>query len=574
MSMSLSHSQSIASSVTGSSIRTVSETPSTITWEMRWVLLAVIVNGILIYGVATLQNNTLLNIDASLITHYGGVLLEVVLLISNVITMRALKQGAAVVFGYLLCSKRGFSLAACGFLMTPPLGKLKFAQSLSLTSPARKILQRISFLWIVGELLKLVTPFCAVSLYSTAEAAFNDLADCVYFTQDPVNGPVDRGFPTFQVEAGVGEYVFGNSIGTMRSQDFTLNVTTAILPPTLIAPFNDGDTIQGPGFTAEISSRCVCARNATQRDLENAGVDPSQSVAHLTYYRAKSNYAGMSFGVLRNGDRIRISNVIMGYPLCGGASEVADFPMVCLTDVYNHRNALVDILFRTDGSVSSIAPNFVSIETDMGPADIGFLEFAFNAVLEGPTSYFRTPPLVPGSITPLLWWATPNLNNIDRALLDAGMETMYAVLFKAALQRTYQSQAYQCARKNVVMSHISSIKIGREGLFVAGGLLSLQLLVSMAAVCAFGLWFLSPNPIGPAVRATREYVYLLTLLAPTQMTVALNDLGNAETYSIWQELDVIARIGESIHTLDNPIGQLIIDKPNMVRPIQNGRKYT
>ncbi|KAI9356213.1 hypothetical protein DFJ73DRAFT_623214 [Zopfochytrium polystomum] len=567
------NSQSITSSTANGSVRTVSETTSTIAYEMRWVLCSILMNGVLIYAVIVLQQNTLLQIDASLISHYGGVFIEVVLLLSNLVTMRALQQGAAVVFGYLLCSKSGFSLVSCGFLMTPPLGKLKFAQSLSLTSPARKKLQRISFLWIVGDLLKLATPFCAVALYSTAEATFNDVSDCITFIQDPINGPVDRAFPTFEVETGVAEYVFGNSIGLMRSQDSSLKYTTAMFPPTLISPFNDGDTIHGPGFTVDIFSTCTCARNATANALENAGIHPSQSAKILDFYFAKRSSAGITFGVVVNNDSLIISNLLLGYPLCGGAMEHVSFPMVCSTKLWNHRSALLEILFRTDGSVSSIAPNHVYLDEFIELADMQGLGFAFNALVEGPVSYFRLPALVPGSINPLLWWATPNLNNIDRALLDAGVETMYSVLFKAAIQRTYQSNAMQCPRMNVVLSHISTIHMGKEGLIVAMGLLGAQLLVALMAAAAFILWFTSPNPIGPAVRATTEYIYLLTLLAPTQMTVGLGELGNAETYSIWQELDVIVRIGESIHTLDNQVGQLVIDKPSMVRPIQNGRKY-
>ncbi|KAI9318880.1 hypothetical protein DFJ73DRAFT_925640 [Zopfochytrium polystomum] len=541
---------------------------------MRWVIAAVVLNAALMYAIVLLQADTVVPLDNALISHYAGVTLEVVLLVSNIVTMRALDRGAAVVVGALLSARGGFSLAAAGFLMAPPLGKTKFAQSLSLTSPARKRLQRASPLWVVTELLKLATPFCAVALYSVARADFNDFTHCVYFTQDLDNGPVDRAFPTFEVESGVAEYVFGRSVGVMRSMDDSLNYSTAMYAPTLIAPFHDGDTLRGPGFTADISTRCVCARNASTAALEKAGVDATQSAAVLELYRAKQHEAGITFGVVSRNDSVEISNLLLGFYLCGGGRAEVDFPMVCSTRVWNHNRAELEIMFRTDGSVSSIAPNVVSLREIVGPADVSnFLAFGFNALVSGPVSYFHLPPLVPGSINPMLWWATPNLNNIDRALLNTGMETMYSVLFKAAIQRTYQSNAMRCPLMNVVISHMSSVRMGREGLIVAMGLLGVQLVVALAAMAAFGLWFLSPHPIGPAVRAATDYIYLLTLLAPTQMSMQLGELGNAETYSIWQELDVVVRIGESIHTLENPIGQLVIDKPSMVRPVKNGRKY-
>ncbi|KAJ3072652.1 hypothetical protein HDU99_002143 [Rhizoclosmatium hyalinum] len=184
------------------------------------------------------------------------------------------------------------------------------------------------------------------------------------------------------------------------------------------------------------------------------------------------------------------------------------------------------------------------------------------------------PPTVPGSVSPLLWWTTPNLIAIDRAAVEAGMETMYSILFKAAIQRTYTPAAAQCIRKNTVNSHQSTIGMQLTGYYITLGMLSIQMGITIFSIIAFIIWFMSPNPIGPAVRATHESIYLMTLLTSSpHLGIGINELCNAETYAIWQRLDVVCRIGESLDTLEEEVGKIIVDKPSLVRPIQNGKKY-
>ncbi|KAI9356227.1 hypothetical protein DFJ73DRAFT_823457 [Zopfochytrium polystomum] len=571
---SVTASQSVASQALGN-VRVVTETVSTVIYEGRWSMVSLVLNIILIALVSELRKSPVLPVDAEIIQHYGGVTLEIVLLYSNILTMTGLKHGASAVFGCALASKKGFSLAACGFLQTPSLRKYKFAQSLSLTSPSRRILERISFIWIAVELLKLITPFCAIALYAKSQGSFNDMSDCVYFVQDDRFVPVDRKWPTMEVEAGVSEYVFGTSLGVMRSEVADVNVTVAMFPPSLISALNDGDIITGPGFTAEISTVCHCATGITPSDIANAGVHPSQAAYSLYLAQNSTSQARLTFGVISQNQTLQISNILAGSPICGGDPDAGfAFPVVCSTTISNHRSAELQIMFRTDGTTASIAADTVQFISDNGPSDIdNWLAFAFTKLVDGPVSAFTLPPQVPGSLNPLLWWTSPNLISVDRALLESGVETMYAILFKAAIQRSYVARATQCPRMNVLISHRSSITIKSEGIICAMLLLTVQVIVSACSVAMFGLWIISPYPIGPAVRATREFVYFLVLFSSSNLAVNTCELGNGSTYAIWQELDVVARIGESIHSLDQLVGQLVVDKPSMVRAMKNGRKY-
>ncbi|KAJ3071646.1 hypothetical protein HDU98_005005 [Podochytrium sp. JEL0797] len=542
--------------------------------KMKASILALVLNGSLIIFLNAIRTGLVVNIDASFIGNYGGVLLELVLLICNIMSIWSLEEAASCVFGYLLSQKRGFSLAVCGYLQTPSFGKLGFSQTLSLTSPSRKILTRISFIWIVIEILKLFTPFSAIALNSQQYATFNDVSDCAYYLQDPEIGPVDRKWPNLDTEGGVGEYVFGSSLGTMRSEVGGVNITTAMYPPTLISSLNNGDTIQGPGFTAKISSTCKCATGVDPVSLTAAGVDSSQANATAQNFLAMDQKMGLTFGVTSDNISVNISNAFSGVDLCGGSGVNLFLPLVCSTVLSNHNAALLEIQFMTDGTSASIAPNTVTFLSNTGPADLTWLSFAMTAITNGPTSYYLTPPTVPGSLAPLLWWTSPNLIAIDRAAVEAGMETMYAILFKGAIQRTYTPNGQSCIRKNTLISHQSTIMMTDQGYYITLVMLGIQMSVAISSIAAFILWFMSPNPIGPAIRATQESIYLMTLLTSSpHLGIGINELCNAETYAIWQRLDVVCRIGESVDTLDDEVGKIIVDKPSLVRAIQNGKKY-
>ena len=86
-------------------------------------------------------------------------------------------------------------------------------------------------------------------------------------------------------------------------------------------------------------------------------------------------------------------------------------------------------------------------------------------------------------------------------------------------------------------------------------------------------WLISNVPAGPAIRALNESIYFTTLLADSNLGDNLKGLCNAPTHAIWQSLDVIVRIGESIMTQDEAVGHITMDKPKVVRPLINARRY-
>ncbi|KAI9342019.1 hypothetical protein BDR26DRAFT_836734 [Obelidium mucronatum] len=568
------YSQSSSVNANGYS-REITETWSSIVKKMKFSILSVFLNGCLLFLLNSARDGVVLSIQATIVNQFGGIILLVVLMICNAATIWSLNEAGSCLFGYLLSSKNGFSFAVCGYMHVPPLAKMPFAQSLSLTSKYRKILSRTSFIWIIVEFLKFLIPISAVSLVAEKYAFYNDVSNCVYFVQDSKLKPFDRKWPNLDTEGGVAEYVFGSSLGIMRSEVPGVNMTTAMYPPQLISALSNGDVIQGLGFAADISTVCKCAVDASIKAMVSAGVHESHALNVLQEYMSLKRQPGLTFGIVSSNDSLVISNVFSGYSLCGGNIITKTMPLVCSTTINNHRTMMLEIMFMTDGTSASIAPHTVTPLYSVGKADIPtWLFFAMNSILNGPVSSYLTPPTVPGSLSPLLWWTTPNLIGIDRAILESGMETMYAILFKAGIQRTYSAKGTQCPRKNLITSYQSTVSIISSGYMTLVILLVIQMVISICSILAFSVWLFSPTPVGPAVRATQEPIYLITLLqSSNNVGIGLNDLCNAESYSIWQRLDVRCRIGEHISTMEDEIGKIVVDKPSLVRPLQNGKKY-
>ena len=93
------------------------------------------------------------------------------------------------------------------------------------------------------------------------------------------------------------------------------------------------------------------------------------------------------------------------------------------------------------------------------------------------------------------------------------------------------------------------------------------------AVAAYIPWLFSSVPAGPAIRAMNESIYFTALLADSNLSDNLKGLCNAPTHAVWQSLDIIVRIGESIMTQDEAVGHITMDKPKVVRPMVNARRY-
>jgi hypothetical protein len=558
--------------------REISETFSNKMYEMKWCIFALICNIVLLLFVLALPGGLIVDLSKSTVAMFGCVCFEIVLLITNIISVKALDDGFQAYFGNVLSAK-GVSMAICGFAQTRSFLKMTYASELSLNSSVRKILVRLSYFWIIIEALKLLTPVPATSLiYEVVKADFGQ-TDCIEFTQSGIL--TDRQWPNMEVEAGVAELIFGASIGNLRSQIAEpLNATTAVIGPQLLGAVNDGDTIVGMGFTADIVTKCNCSPddatmpgiNAT--DFVSVGV--TSSIAGEMADRVnKLNDVASTFAMavaIENGkDHVNITTVLVNTAVCGGLNVYSQ--PVCKTTISNHRFAEIEMTYMTDGTPASIAQEFASIREIKEGADIEtWLYKSMVNIFEGEMTDYQFPPTVSGMLTPLMYWTSSDLVAINVAMMESGIETFFTILLRSAIQRTYGSKGARCTR-NVIVESQAMLRIKTYGGQSAIVALVIQLVFAAFSAAAFLPWFLNKAPAGPAIRAVKESVYFTTLLADSNFSDNLRGLCNAPTFAIWQGLDIVVRVGESVESMDDEVGHITMDKPKLVRPLTNGRRY-
>ena len=117
------------------------------------------------------------------------------------------------------------------------------------------------------------------------------------------------------------------------------------------------------------------------------------------------------------------------------------------------------------------------------------------------------------------------------------------------------------------------LSIAPYGAQFAYSALCIQLILSICGTLAFIPWLLNHTPAGPAIRAVKESAYFTTLLADSSFGDNLRGLCNAPTFAIWQSLDLVVQIGESMETVEDLNGHITMDKKKLVRRLTNGRKY-
>ncbi|KAJ1340509.1 hypothetical protein BSLG_004895 [Batrachochytrium salamandrivorans] len=504
--------------------REISETFSTKLSEMRWCGIALVFNGICMYYVLQMSSGIAFPLAPEVVTSIG-------------------------------CAS-SFS-------------KWSFAAQLSLNSTCRSLFSRISVIWIILEMMKWLTPISATAMSGSSLHMDSGKVECIVYSQS--GAPFDRQWPTVSTEAGFAELIFGSSLGILRSET-SANQTTFVMSPQIIGVVNDGDTIIGSGFLTNIQTSCNCISNNIT-GVMSAGLSNTTAAELL----AAHGTLGFDLGIASNIDlsknltKITIKTMLSGTLICGGRN--ATYVPICTTVLSNHMKGTVIMSYMTDGTTASIAPNKVGIRSIDGVADIQtWLSAATTTILGGITTAIPLPSTIPGVLNPLLWWASPNLMTVDPALIEGGIETMFSILLRAAIQRTYSAHGDVCGR-NIAVEARSIITMSAYGVNVAFCILSFQLAVSVLATLAFIPWLRSSRPIGAGVRAVKEPVYFTTLLNSSSVCQGFDQLCNAQIHAIWQHLDVVVKIGEPIGSHSESIGRISMDRPKLITWMTNGKRY-
>ena len=451
--------------------REISETFSMKLRDMKWCFLAVLTNVLLLVAIRSMGTEEGIAVVANkqTIEVLEGIILVILLLATNIFTLKAMDTGLSAFFGFQMATK-GRSMSVIGFSQTPGVFKMSYANDLSLNSTVRKILNRLAYIWAILELVKILSPIGASGIFSTALRVDDDTPiDCVLYQQ--IGVPVDRKFPNIEVEIGFAELIFGKSIGRLRSEE-AVDVTTAIVGPQLIGVVVDGDTIVGDGYEIKLYTHCLCSYNESASSLVDIGLPASVADQFSTaaVNADRRNYY-MTTHLEMNDTAIIVYNSMLNTPLCGGLNTL-NVP-ICKTEFYDHKQATILVEYMTDGTTASIAQKTAYTRDLVGDADLTWAFAALQNMFGAGVNTHVIPSQVPGMMTPLFWWTTPDLMAMDPALLEAGLETLFTIIFRAGVQRTYSTDGASCIR-NVVDTERTVLKMHSDGLGVSSAALIIQ----------------------------------------------------------------------------------------------------
>ena len=345
------------------------------------------------------------------------------------------------------------------------------------------------------------------------------------------------------------------------------------MSPQIVGAVQDGDTMTGNGYATTLLTECQCSANNTAVEIAAVStLNATEADTLLTQFNKLSivgfaNYVKITDGAV---PVVKITTMLAKSNVCGGMDN--SFIPVCTTTFSEHKRVTVTATYMTDGTPASIAAKEVKIREYLGEANIKWVYQSMVNILRGEFGAAALPSTIPGTMNPLLWWTTPNLLTIDPAFLNAGLETTFAILLRAGMQRTFSVTGTSCI-KNVAIEGQTHVKMEDYSVWAGVFLLSYQLLITIIAMAGFIPWMLCKDPIGPAVRILSENIYFTTLLNSSSVNNGFHELCNAQTHMIWQSLDVIVRIGESIQTVSEEVGHVTMDKPKLIRKLVNGKKY-
>ncbi|KAI8913346.1 hypothetical protein EDD86DRAFT_187862 [Gorgonomyces haynaldii] len=538
---------------------------------MRWVFVALAVNGLFLYAINSLMHTLTLDFGGEILVHAAPVVIEVWMHISHYVTSMALYDGLGHFVGYLLTRPDGFSLTACGYVQSSFLEKLQFADKLSFRSTVRKFLQRVSYIFIFHNIVLILTIFCSTALTVTPNREDRGVASCIIYGQQ--GKPTDRGWPTIQVAMGLGELIFGTSLGYPRSE-MAVDNTTFLMSPQLVDAISDGQAIIGLGYQTSLFTSCSCIHNVTVSELVDAGLDATNASLVVNGFVSIENAPGLVNVLSYSGDTMQIMSLVTGVNVCGNSLNGKTPLPVCFTKFDHHKRAMIYTEMITDGTTASVAPKLSTLRETKDKADMYWMYMAYKNIFGGDFSVIPTPSSLPGATNPLFWWTTPDMRVVSASAIDAGMETLYAIIGRSAIQRTFSVSGTTCL-KNELSLTAEDITMSRSGAQVGIAFISVQFIVTFVAMLGFVPWFILQNPIGPGIRLVMDRIYFTVMTSGPMSSGAIKGMnGSMESHYIWSKLDLVVRIGEAKSTAEDPeFGTIIVDKPKYVTALSRAKCY-
>jgi len=533
---------------------------------LQWSFFALILSILLIYMLQMLNSaeGVTITIGGEVFHQTVPVILELWMHICFLATDTALNRSLAAYFGYQLSQKHGYTLIVCGFIQGGIFSKIQFSNLLNFRSKYKKTVSRASMVWLAHFCMLILTFFSSTAITISTTRYDSGTLLCVEFGQD--GEPVDRGWPTLETESGVAEFIFGTSLGLLSSEGHDIN-TTLITYPQLIDSCDDGTYISGSGLTTNMACSCLCSDSSSIADVVEVGVDATQAAEMMDKWKVMNGGPGWINGITYDETKriITVTTLLSGNILCGGSNYQNASVPVCNTVIASHKHAEVQISWMNDGLTSRSAPNQVKSLSEGEDANMTWVYEALKNVYEGEVSAHKLPGFYPGTVNPLNWWGTPNLQSISASYLTGGVETSVAMMLKVGITRTYSVTGTKCTQ-NLEDGSKTTLNISDTGYKLGLVFAIFELILSIVSFIGCIPWFLYRDPIIPAIRLVSDRTYFNIMLCKNSTGNLLRMIGStADRTDIWPKLDMEVRVGENIQTIaDTESGEIIMDKPKLV----------
>ncbi|KAJ3238598.1 hypothetical protein HDU81_007518 [Chytriomyces hyalinus] len=554
----------------------VSETVATKLIALKLILFSLVLNALLFAFGYAMSAQLQINLPPQLVHVTCAVVMLICILVTNFLTVHALDLGFAVFATMLLTRKKGFSMAICGYIQTPPIKRLSFAQSLSLNSTCRRPLERVSYVWLILESLKFICLICATGILDSNVRSLANAIGCIQFSGKH-SALRDKTYPTLESAAGVAEFMFGTALGCMRSEGSTCSEDGSefVFGPQLAGVVGSGDTIVGEGFAMSILSECQCTELGVRH--VQSGLLSQKDLDILLLPRVNANAYILRLNSVLNQTAspatVETNIVYANTAACGGVSPRV--VPICHTIIKNIRDVLTLNTFQTDGTTASIALVHSQVVgppiEKLHPITDYAVTWSLNNIWPV-TSPHELITNIPGLVNALIYWTTPDLKAVDPTLFPLGIETLHAIILRSGLQRSLSSYGARCVRK-IDRTDVTQITFSRPGLAAVYIVAGVQFTISLLALSLASVWLLSASPFGPVLRIVTRPMYFVAVLSDSPFWNVLIGTGNAQKHVLWQQLDVIVRMGEALETVGESIGRIRMERPKLVKPLENGRMY-
>ena len=559
----------------------LSETTAMKMFKMGWCLFAIALNCILLAFAIVSHNGMVVDSSPAALQSFGSLLVLFLLLIANFATVKALDTGYAALIAYWM-STVGQNLNLVGFGHQSSFMKIPFAFLLpSKKGGVKESLMFSSLLWVLLDVCKMLI-IAACCYLTVRELRLDDgTISCIVFDQVGTE-PFDRNWPTLEVQAGIGELVFGSSLGRMRSEE-AVPETLMLMAPMLDGVVENGDTVVGPGFSVNVATKCVCSEGFDATSLSTAGIPAGKIADFSSLISANLRQYAMINYVSEDPQQKEayVDSAFLGSKLCGDPKTTSKFP-VCKTKFHSHNKITSVMKYMTDGTTASIAQEDNQLRSVDGTALM--YPWGFNAVksVVGDGVQLYKVPLVKAAadsdlafqkLNPLDYWTNGELYAVNEDRFSAGVENLFALVFRAGIQRTYSTEGQTCTRnvRDPKRSVLIAYGSGYDCMMAAT---IIQIIVAAISAVAFVPWLRSDKvPLGPAYRAFMDKSYFMALIAESDVADGLKGFSNAPKKDVLEVFDQTVMIGESMDSKEDDIGHITLGKPEKVIPLLNLRKY-